>query len=55
MNELSQAEVAMLRNLQGRGFAVAIFTPTETGDASPEAIEDAMIGAGWSVINEGEK
>jgi len=49
-NELTEAELEMLRGLNARGFAVAVFTPDELDDADHLDVEDAMIEAGWNVI-----
>jgi hypothetical protein len=49
-NELTEAELEMLRGLNARGFAVAVFTPDELDDADYLDVEDAMIEAGWNVI-----
>ena len=47
---LSEQDIALLRDLRKRGFAVAVFTPSEVGDTDPESIEDTMIEAGWRRI-----
>jgi len=49
-DDLTEAELQMLRGLNARGFAVAIFTAIEVGDADCLDVEDAMIEAGWNVI-----
>ena len=47
---LSEQEIACLRALRARGFAVAVFTPSEIGESDPESVEDSMIEAGWRRI-----
>lgn len=43
---LTQAEIATLRGLRGRGFAVVLFNPTELRGADLEQIEGLMIERG---------
>ena len=49
-DDLTEAELQMLRGLNARGYAVAVFTAIEVGDADYLDVEDAMIEAGWNVI-----
>lgn len=42
---LSPEELAVLRALRARGWAVAIFTPEEVGDTDPEDVEAQAIAA----------
>ena len=39
-----------LQELSEKGFAIAIFTPNELQDVSPDYVEDAMIKAGFDTI-----
>lgn len=41
-----------MERLEDAGFAVAIFTPEEIGDADIGDVEDQMIQAGWDVIGD---
>ena len=47
---LTENELTMLRSITSRGFAVVVFEPREIGDCDPQDIENAMIEAGWRVI-----
>ena len=47
---LSEQDLTCLRDLRKRGFAVAVFTPSEIGESDPESVEDSMIEAGWRRI-----
>ena len=53
-NKVNDAEMAMLRSLADRGFAVVIFTPDEIGEFDErhcvEDMIDYMISAGWNFI-----
>lgn len=49
---LSPEELAVLRALRVRGWAVAIFTPEEVGDTDPEDVEGQMIAAGNDWLQE---
>lgn len=51
LDHLTEDEIAMLRGLRMRGWAVCMFAPWESGEASQEQIEDAMAEAGWEAIN----
>jgi len=55
MNTLNENEIAMVRGLRQKGFAVCIFNPDELGDASPDKAEERMCAAGWDVIEEAEE
>jgi len=51
--DLSKEEGELLRNLRGRGFAVAIFPPSQVGQPlNRKPIEDRMIRAGKETINQ---
>lgn len=39
------------RNCYSDGFAIAVFTPEELDGAPVDKVIDAMIQAGWEVIN----
>lgn len=39
-----------LAELRNKGFALAIFTPNELQNVSPDYVEDAMIKAGFDTI-----
>lgn len=43
-----------MEKLNAAGYAVAVFTPAEIGDASIEEVEDRMIMAGWDAIHDAE-
>ena len=47
---LSEQDIACLRDLRKRCFAVAVFTPSEIGESDPESVEDSMIESGWRKI-----
>lgn len=49
---LSPEELAVLRALRARGWAVAVFTPEEVGDTDPEDVEAQMIEAGNDWLQE---
>jgi hypothetical protein len=49
---LSPEELAVLRALRARGWAVAIFSPDEVGDTDPEDVEGQMIAAGNDWLQE---
>lgn len=49
--QLTETELAFLRDLQRRGFAIVVFTPDELGDAIPESVESIMIERAWDFIN----
>ena len=42
---LSPEELAVLRALRARGWAVIVFTPEEVGDNDPEDVEGQAIAA----------
>jgi hypothetical protein len=47
---LDKYELAILRNLRMRGFAVAIFGPDELAGLSAREVEDSMVDGGWQAI-----
>lgn len=47
---LSDEELAMLRGLNQRGYAVIIWTPNELQDVDPQMVEDRLIEYGQSLI-----
>ena len=49
---LSPEELAVLRALHARGWAVAVFSPDEVGDTDPEDVENQMIAAGNDWLQE---
>ena len=49
---LSPEELAVLRALRARGWAVAVFSPDEVGDTDPEDVEGQMIEAGNDWLQE---
>ena len=49
--ELTPTELDMIRALQHRGYAVAVFTPSEMPQSNPLNIEMHMIVAGWDRID----
>jgi hypothetical protein len=51
LDHLSPEELATLRALHARGWAVCAFAPWEMGSATQEQIEDAMAEAGWDSID----
>jgi ATP-dependent Clp protease adapter protein ClpS len=55
--EVNENELAVLKALHARGFAVCVFTPDEMVNTLQEEVEDAMAEAGWRQIhfNEGEE
>jgi hypothetical protein len=48
---MNEEEKKVIRQLRDKGFAVAIFTPEEVGDAGERRVEDAMVSAGWDYID----
>jgi hypothetical protein len=48
---LNPSDIAVLRSLHDRGFAVCVFTPEEIGNAEQEEVEDHMCHGGWATIN----
>lgn len=48
---LTQDEIATLRGLRARGFAVALFNPTELRGANPTEVEGLMIERGGDAID----
>ena len=51
LDHLTPNEIAMLRSLRERGWAVCLFTPWEiNGVCDQSDVEDAMASAGWDVI-----
>lgn len=51
MNDLTPEDVAALRSLRERGFAVCVFNPDEMPHSDQDMVEDAMCEAGWRQIN----
>lgn len=51
-NILSPEELAVLRVLRARGWAVVVFSPDEVGDTDPEDVEGQMIAAGNDWLQE---
>jgi len=49
---LSPEELAVLRALHARGWAVAVFSPDEVGDTDPEDVENQMVAAGNDWLQE---
>jgi hypothetical protein len=49
---LSPEELAVLRALRARGWAVAVFSPDEVGDTDPEDVENQMVAAGNDWLQE---
>ena len=49
-HSLSDEELAMLRGLNQRGYAVIIWTPNELQDVDPQMVEDRLIEYGQSLI-----
>ena len=50
--ELLEEAYPTLEKLRDAGFAIAIFTPEEVGEANPETVEDSMVERGWFTINQ---
>ena len=51
-NGLTEAECNTLRQLRDRGFAAAVFNPTELRGADPGRVQDRLIELGWEVIDD---
>jgi hypothetical protein len=49
--EVNENELAVLKALHARGFAVCVFTPDEMVNTLQEEVEDAMAEAGWREID----
>ena len=49
--EVNENELAVLKALHARGFAVCVFTPDEMCNVLQEEVEDAMAEAGWREID----
>lgn len=47
---LTPQDIQVLRSLEARGFAVAVFTPAELKGVDEEEVQEAMIQAGWEQI-----
>ncbi len=56
LDHLTPNEIAMLRALRERGWAVCLFTPWEiNGVCDLSDVEDAMASAGWDEIERHER
>ena len=52
---LTPQESELLRKLRGRGFAVAIFAPSDVGNAlNRKPVEDSMVRAGKQTLKQME-
>jgi hypothetical protein len=49
--ELNREDIAFLRQLGHRGFAVIVWTPAELRGANPRRVEDRLVEMGWDVID----
>lgn len=48
---MTRVQDEAIRKLRDLGYAIAIFTPGEVGEADTDALEDVMVERGWSYIN----
>ena len=48
---MTESELAVIRALTARGYAVVIWTPEELRGANPNLIEDLMIERGAAAID----
>jgi hypothetical protein len=50
-HDMTESELAALRALSARGYAVVVWTPDELRGADPEQIEQLMIERGAAAID----
>ena len=50
--KLTEQEMATIQTIRNRGFAVIVWTPSEleSGDVSPDLMEEHSIEKGWDLI-----
>jgi hypothetical protein len=50
--KLTEQEMATIQSIRNRGFAVIVWTPSEleSGDVSPDLLEEHSIEKGWDLI-----
>jgi hypothetical protein len=50
--KLTEQEMATIQAIRNRGFAVIVWTPAEleSGDVSPDLMEEHSMENGWSLI-----
>lgn len=51
LDNLTEDEIAMLRGLRMRGWAVCMFAPWELDGVPQQRVEGDMAEAGWDTIN----